>query len=400
MLVIKNGNVLTMGEEGNLKGADLLVEEGKIKEIGRAINYPPQAEVIDATGKTVIPGMIDAHNHVGIYEEGMMFEGEDVNELTGPITPEMRALDAINPYDEGIREARTSGITSVLTGPGSGNVIGGQFLAMKTWGRIIDKMVIKEPAGLKIAFGENPKRVYSAQKKSPSTRMATAALLRKALFEAKEYLDKWEEQKDISQGKESQDNGEESRGKNRPERDFQKEVLVKVLEKKIPLKAHAHRADDIMTAIRIAQEFDLEISIEHCTEGHKIARELKELEVPAVVGPTMSSRSKIELRELSFETPKALYKEGVKFAIMTDHPVIPLYALPICAAMAVKAGLPWQEALKAITINAAEIAGIDDRVGSLERGKDADLVICDGDPLSLETVVEQVFISGESIIKS
>jgi len=390
MLVIKNGNVLTMAENTDtakgrsLKGVEILVVDGKIKEIGENLDYPSNARVIDASGKTVIPGMIDAHTHLGIYEEGMYFEGDDVNELTGPITPEMRALDAVNPYDMGLRDACVNGITSVVTGPGSGNVIGGQSLAMKTWGRIIDEMIIKEPVGLKIAFGENPKRVYKSQSKSPTTRMATAALLRKALFDARVYQEK--------QHKKSEKEDEQG-----PDRDFQKEILVKVLEKEIPLKAHAHRADDIMTAIRIAREFNLDISIEHCTEGHKIASELKEYNTPVVVGPTMSSRTKIELRELSFETPKILYKEGIEFAIMTDHPVIPIYALPVCAALAVKAGLPWQEALKAITINAAKIAGIDHRVGSIEKGKDADLVILDGDPLSVETRVEHVIVSGEEI---
>ncbi len=393
MLLLRNGEVFTFSVNGEekLDSGDILVEKGIIKEVGQNLACPEGARVIDCTGKRVIPGMVDAHTHLGIFEEGLMFEGEDVNELTGPITPELRGLDAINPEDDGLREARVNGITSVLTGPGSGNVIGGQSLAIKTWGKIIDQMVLRDPAGMKAAFGENPKRAYSSQNKSPSTRMATAALLRKTLFETREYLQKLEKDAD------NEDNREKGETQKPPERDFQKEIMVKVLNKEIPLRAHAHRADDIMTAIRIAREYNLDISIEHGTESHKIAQELKDYGIPVVVGPTMTSRSKVELRERKFATPLTLYQEGVKFAIMTDHPVIPIYALPVCAAMSVKAGLPWEEALKAITIRAAEIIGIDHRVGSLEHGKDADLVVCRGDPLSVESSIDYVFIEGQEV---
>ena len=393
MLVVKNGNVLTMKDSAVHEGTDLIIEDGIIKDIGPNLSYPADAEIIDATGKNVMPGLIDAHTHLGIFEEGVMSEGDDTNELTGPITPELRVLDGINPYDEGLRDARLNGITSIVTGPGSGNVIGGQALAMKTFGQVIDDMVIKEPTGMKAAFGENPKRVYSGQNKTPSTRMATAALFRKAFFDANQYKNNMA----LAAEKSKQEDNEKNET---PQRDFQKEILVKVLNKEMPIRAHAHRADDILTAIRIAREYDLDISIEHCTEGHKIARQLNLYNIPVIVGPTMSARTKVELRELSFKTPLVLYNEGVRFAIMTDHPVIPIYALPLCAGMAVKAGLPRYEALKAITISAAEIAGIADRVGSLEKGKDADLIICSGDILSIDPELEHVLIAGKEMLNT
>lgn len=393
MLVVKNGNVLTMKDSAVHEGTDLIIEDGIIKDIGPNLSYPADAEIIDATGKNVMPGLIDAHTHLGIFEEGVMSEGDDTNELTGPITPELRVLDGINPYDEGLRDARLNGITSIVTGPGSGNVIGGQALAMKTFGQVIDDMVIKEPTGMKAAFGENPKRVYSGQNKTPSTRMATAALFRKAFFDANQYKNNMA----LAAEKSKQEDNEKNET---PQRDFQKEILVKVLNKEMPIRAHAHRADDILTAIRIAREYDLDISIEHCTEGHKIARQLNLYNIPVIVGPTMSARTKVELRGLSFKTPLVLYNEGVRFAIMTDHPVIPIYALPLCAGMAVKAGLPRYEALKAITITAAEIAGIADRVGSLEKGKDADLIICSGDVLSIDPELEHVLIAGKEMLNT
>ncbi len=390
MLLIKNGNLDTMADKEVRKGEDLLIDNGFIAAVGPNLSCPEDTEIIDATGKTVMPGMIDAHTHLGIFEEGSMNEGDDTNEMTGPITPELRALDAVNPYDEGIKDARLNGITTIVTGPGSGNVIGGQSLAMKTWGTVIDDMVIREPSGLKAAFGENPKRVYSEQKKSPSTRMATAALFRKAFYEAREYM----EQAKNSEGK-NKENGKDKAESQ--QKDFRKDILIKALKKEIPIRAHAHRADDILTAIRVAREFNLDLSIEHCTEGHKLAEILKRYDIPAIIGPNISARIKIELKEASFETPRILHEAGVKFAIMTDHPVIPIYTLPICAAMAVRAGLPYYEALKAITISAAEIIGIDDRVGSLETGKDADLIIYSGDILSLESNLEHIFISGKKV---
>lgn len=366
MLLIKNGKIFTMAGEVIEKGS-ILIENGKIKEIGSDIVAPLDVEVIDAEGKIVMPGLIDAHCHLGMWEDGIGFEGEDGNEMVDPVTPHLRAIDGINPMDRTFEEAYQGGVTCVATGPGSANVVGGQFAAIKTYGKRIDDMVVKQPLAMKVAFGENPKRVYNSLKKSPMTRMATAAILRETLFKAKRYLEKLEKAKE-----------DPSKA---PEFDMKMEAMVKVLRKEIPLKAHAHRADDILTAIRIAREFDLDITLEHCTEGHLIADYLAEEGKYAIVGPSLSERSKFELKNLTFETPGILQKAGVKIAIMTDSPVIPLQYLPLCAGLAVESGMDEMEALKAITINPAEILGIDDRVGSLEVGKDADIVIFDRNPV-------------------
>ncbi|MFO7153044.1 MAG: amidohydrolase [Bacillota bacterium] len=383
MKAIKGGTVYTMKGEV-IEGGTVLVEGDKIAKVGKDLSIPEGCEVIDATGKYVFPGFIDAHSHVGIFEEGVGEIGEDGNEMTDPVTPHLRALDAVSPEDKAFDDAVKGGVTCVFTGPGSANVIGGQSIAVKTYGRVIDKMVVKAPAGLKVAFGENPKRVYGQQKKMPSTRMGTAALLREALTKAKNYLEK----KKIAMEK-----GEFF------EKDLKMEVLCDVLEKKIPLRAHAHRAFDIMTAIRIAKEFDVDIVIEHCTEGHLIADELAELGVPAVVGPSLTSRSKIELKDLSFRTAGILANRGVKVAIMTDHPVIPVQYLNVCAGLAVREGMKVEDALAAITINAAEIIGIQDRVGSIEEGKDADIVVWDGFPLEVMSKPELVIIDGKVVYK-
>lgn len=384
MIAITGGKIYTMS--GNIldKGT-ILVDGCKIAEIGENLTPPEGAEIIDATGKYVLPGFIDAHSHVGIFEEAVGEIGEDGNEWTDPVTPQLRALDAVNPADKAFEDAVRGGITCVFTGPGSANVIGGQSIAMKTFGKVIDRMVVKAPAGLKVAFGENPKRVYAEQKKMPSTRMGTAALLRETLVKALNY--KHKKQKDTKD----------------PDKvfeiDLKMEVLCDVLDKKLPLRAHAHRADDILTAIRIAKEFNVDIVIEHCTEGHLIADELVEAKVPAVVGPSLTSRSKVELKDLSFKTPGILASRGVKVAIMTDHPVIPVQYLPVCAALAVKEGMKPEDALKAITINAAEIIGIADRVGSLEKGKDADIVLWDGHPLDIKSQPSAVIIEGKVAYK-
>ncbi|MGC7872780.1 amidohydrolase [Desulfosporosinus sp. SYSU MS00001] len=380
-LLIKNGRIYTMA--GCDFVGDLLIEESKIAALGETLEVPGDAEVIDASGCLVLPGMIDAHCHVGIGEEIYRWEGEDFNEMTDPVTPDMRAIDGINPEDEGFRDARLGGITAVFTGPGSGNVIGGTGVVMKTAGKIVDKMVVRDPAGLKIAFGENPKMVYGEQKKMPMTRMGTAALLRQALVDAQVYKGKLED------GKNDPDK--------LPERDLGLEVLMKVIQREIPLRAHAHRADDIMTAIRIAREFDVDLVIEHCTEGHKIAEELAELGYPAVVGPLLTNRSKVELKDKSFQTPGILTKAGVKVAIMTDHSVTPIEQLPLCAALAHKAGMDKEDALRAITINAAEILGVADRIGSLEVGKDADIVVWDEHPFQLGARPHYVIIDGKMV---
>jgi len=385
MLAITNGKIYTMTGKVFDKGT-LLIKEGKILEVGQEIAIPQDAKVVDAGGKYVFPGFIDAHSHIGIFEEAVGEIGEEGNEWTEPVTPQLRAIDAINPGDKAFEDAVMGGITCVFTGPGSANVIGGQSVVMKTYGKIIDHMVVKEPAGLKVAFGENPKRVYGDQKKMPATRMGTAALLRDALVEAQNYKAKRE--KSLKDPDEIH------------ERDLGMDVLCDVLDKKLPLRAHAHRADDIMTAIRIAKEFDLDIVIEHCTEGHLIADELAELGISAVVGPSLSNRSKVELKNLSFITPGVLAQKGVKVAIMTDHPVIPIQYLPVCAALAVREGMKEEDALAAITINAAEILGISDRVGSLEKGKDADVVIWNGHPLDIKSKPSCVIINGEIVYKS
>lgn len=382
MLALKNGRVLTMAGKDFEKGT-ILVENGKILDVGDRVTIPEGAEVIDVSGMVVMPGIIDAHSHLGIYEEGIGDEGEDTNEMTDPVTPHLRAIDAVNPEDKGFEDARENGITAVLTGPGSANVIGGEQIVIKTAGRVIDSMVVKNPAGLKVAFGENPKRVYQVQKKTPSTRMATAALLRENLVKAQNYMKK------LERGKEDPDK--------EPDRDLKMESLVRVLKGEIPLRAHAHRADDIMTAVRIAEEFNVRIVIEHCTEGHKIADELAKRGIPAVVGPSLTARVKVELKDRTFKTPGILAKAGVTVALMTDHPVIPVHYLPLSAALAVRDGMDEEEALKAVTINPARICGVDDRLGSLEKGKDADIVVFDRWPLDFNARVKWVIIDGKIV---
>ncbi|HEY8910111.1 MAG TPA: amidohydrolase [Desulfosporosinus sp.] len=382
-LFIKNGQIKTM--TGREFAGNILIEGTKITALEETseVEVPSDAIVIDALGCLVLPGFIDAHCHVGIGEEIYRWEGEDFNEMSDPVTPDMRAIDGINPEDEGFRDARLGGVTAVFTGPGSGNVIGGTGVVMKTAGIIVDKMIVRDPAGLKVAFGENPKMVYGEQKKMPMTRMGTAALLRQALVDAQVYRDKLEE------GKTDPDKI--------PERDLGLEALLLVINRKIPLRAHAHRADDIMTAIRIAREFEVDLVIEHCTEGHKIAKELAEMGYPAVVGPLLTNRSKVELKDKSFKTPGILANAGVKVAIMTDHSVTPIEQLPLCAALACKAGMDEEDALRAITINSAEILGVSDRIGSLEVGKDADIVIWSEHPFILTARPLYVIIDGKIV---
>lgn len=383
MLAIKNAKLHTI-TNGVQDGHVLIDDQGRITAVGQ-VEIPAEAEVIDAAGRILTPGLIDPHGHAGVYEEGLGWEGADGNEAVDPVTPHVRALDGINPHDEGILEALQGGVTAMCVLPGSANVIGGQGVVIHLHGNTVEEMMIKENGGLKLAFGENPKRVYSNQKKSPSTRMATAAILRENLVKAQNYLAKLEKAK-TDPDKE-------------PERDLRLEVLAKALKRELPVRAHAHRADDIMTALRIAKEFNLDISIEHCTEGHKIVDELREAGVWAIVGPTLSNRSKVELKELSFDTLRVLWEGGISVAITMDHPVIPVGYLPTAAAYAVKAGLPYEEALKAITINPAKILGIDDRYGSIEVGKMADLVLWSGDPLAIQSRVEKVLIHGRVVFQ-
>ncbi|HOA55041.1 MAG TPA: amidohydrolase, partial [Clostridiales bacterium] len=343
------------------------------------------SEVIDAKGCHVLPGFVDAHCHVGMWEDSVGFEGDDGNETSDPVMPHLRAIDAIYHADRAFVEARENGVTTVVTGPGSANVIGGQFAALKTYGRRVEDMMIKEPVAMKVAFGENPKTAYHDKRQAPMTRMATAALLRENLIKAAEYKELKEE---YEADKENCD---------KPDYDMKMEALLKVLKGEIPLKAHAHRADDILTAIRIAKEFGLAITIEHCTEGYLITDILREENVSVITGPFLTDRSKIELRNQSAKAPGILSKAGIKTAIMTDHPCTPVQYLSLCAAVAVKEGMDETEALRAITINAAEIAGIDDRVGSLEVGKDADIIIIDGHPLELRSRVLYTIINGQVV---
>lgn len=380
MLTIVHGNIKTMAG-AEYKDGFLQINHGKISAVGNMADCPinkNDSNVIDAKGNLVMPGIIEAHCHMGITEEKKGMEGDDCNENVNPLTPYLRAIDAINPMDAAFDDALRAGITSAMVGPGSSNVVGGQFAFIKTHGRCIDNMIVKAPAAMKIAFGENPKVNFSGQNTSPATRMAIAAMLRRELFEAKAYQKKRNEDKN-------------------QEEDFRYECWIPVLEGKIPLKAHVHRADDILTAIRIAKEFGLSMTLDHCSEGHLIAEEIKASGFPAIVGPDMASRNKIEVQNMAFKTAGILNKAGICTAITTDHPVSMIQFLPICAGLAVKSGLPEEEGLRSITINAAEICGVADRVGSLEVGKDGDVVIFDGNPMevfsrTLCTIIEEKIV--------
>ena len=364
MLFIKNGYVKTMAGDDLPGGCVLISDDGKILAVGTDIPCPSDAQVIDAEGRLVTPGCVDAHCHIVLHNEAMGWEGMDYNEIVDPITHQMRAIDSINPMDEAFGLGLRGGVTTACTGPGSANVVGGTFVALKLHGKRVDKMIVKDPIAMKCAFGENPKRCYGqGSKKSPMTRMATAALLREVLFKAKRYLADKEADKN-------------------PPFDMKMEAMLPVVKGEIPLKCHAHRADDILTAIRIAKEFGLAITLDHCTDGSLIADELAEEGFPAFVGPTFGGKSKIELINKSFDTPKDLVNAGLKVSIITDAPVIPIQYLPMCAGLAVNAGLNAEDAWKAITINPAESIGIGDRVGSLEPGKDGDVVIWTADPMT------------------
>ena len=382
MLLLKNGNVMTMA--GPAFVGDVAIENGKIVAVGQSLSYS-DAEVRDVTGMTVMPGIVDPHCHIGMWEDAMGFEGADGNECTNPITPELRAIDAINPYDRCFEEAAAGGVTTCVTGPGSANVIGGQFVAIKTYGDSVDDMVLSFPVAVKAAFGENPKRVYNGKNQTPSTRMATAALMRKALIEAQEYNEK------LERGKADPEK--------MPERNLGKEILARVMRRELPMKIHAHRADDILTAIRICREFKLRYTLDHCTEGYLITDKLKEALSEdcegIIVGPLLTDRSKIELKNLSFKAPKVLEQAGIEYAMMTDHPVTPEQYLPICTAVAVREGASEEGALKAITINAAKITGIADRVGSIEVGKDADIAVFSGHPFDFRSRCVLTLVNGK-----
>lgn len=387
MLLIKNITVHTMDEKDSKEGflGSILVDDGKIKEIFKG-NYEKDfsGEVIDGTNFEIYPGFIDCHSHLGLDGSGIGYEGEDYNELNKFLTPELRGIDGLNPMDPSLRKAYEGGVTTVGTGPGSANIIGGTFVAIKTFGKRIDDMVVKDPVAMKCAFGENPKRVY--REKGISTRMSTAANFRDMLNKTKEYMEKKEIAKDDKSKK--------------PEFNSKYEALIPVLKKEIPLKAHAHQANDIFTALRIAREFDLDITLEHVTEGHLIVDELAKENVRMAVGPSLSHPVKFEMQHVTFETPGVLSKAGCDVSIITDAPVIPQEYLPLCAGLAVKWGMDEYEALKAITINPAKHLGIENRVGSIENGKDADLVITKGNPMKLETEIKYVLINGEIVFKN
>lgn len=384
-MLIRNGKIFTCEEGKIYEKGDILIKDGKISRIGEDLSqYIGEEEIIDAKGLLIFPGFIEAHCHLGLHEEGNNGAGNGTNEASEPITPQMRAIDGINPFDGGFQSAREAGVTTAVIGPGSANVIGGQFAAVKTSGICIDDMIIKEPVAIKVAFGENPKRVYSGKNKMPNTRMAIAALLRETLTEAVNYknrkIDAEIEDKDFS-------------------KNLKYEALLPLINGEIAMKAHAHRADDILTAIRIAKEFNLKLTLDHCTEGHLISDYIKRENLDAIVGPTLSFNGKAETLNKTFKTPKGLIDKGIKVAITTDHPVVTIDNLPLCAAMSMKEGITFNEALEAITINPAEIIGIDERVGSLKEGKDGDLVILNGSPFEIATKTIYTIINGEVVYK-
>ena len=379
---------LETGLGNTLKDVTIFIKDGKIAKISERLDPEGASEVIDASRMTVTPGLIDAHTHIGTYCEGFPEGMADANDMVDPVVPHLRILDAIYQDDTAFDDALAGGVTCVQTLPGSANIIGGQGAIIKTAvnregrKRIVDEMVVRAPSSMKAALGENPIRVYKEKKKLPNTRMGNAALLRQAFVDAENYRVKAARAKDRGEA---------------VERNLMHEAMLPVLEGDLPLCIHAHRCDDIATAVRIAGEFSASYTVEHCTEGHLIAPFLAERGVRAAVGPTLTGKPKVELRNKTWETPLALWKAGVHFCIITDHPVIPIEHLSVCLSLAVRAGLPREEALKAVTLYAAEHLGIQDRVGSVEPGKDADLAIWDGDPLDARTAVRFTIIDGETV---
>ncbi len=387
-MYIVGGTIKTMAGQ-DIEDGCIHVVDGKIEQIGRRGEVPfhPAAHerVLEVKGGLILPGLIEAHCHMGITEEKKGMEGDDCNETVNPITPYLRAIDAINTMDAAFDDAVRAGITAAMIGPGSSNVVGGQFAVLKTKGRRVDDLVVKAPAAMKVAFGENPKVNYSGQGKSPSTRMAIAGMLRKELYRARQYAR--DKQEALEQGKAFQE-------------DFTLECWLPVLNREIPLKAHVHRVDDIFTAIRIAREFDLRMTLDHCSEGHLIAQELAEEGFPAIVGPDLASRNKIEVQNMAFKTVGVMNRAGVMTAVTTDHPVSLIQSLPLCVGMAVKAGLPMEEGYRAMTIYAAKICGVEERMGSLEPGKDADIAIFDGNPMEIFTRTLYTVIDGQVVYDS
>jgi len=384
-VAIVGGRVVPITGEP-VDGGTVLVEDGKIVAVGADVAVPPGVRVVDAAGSWVLPGFVEAHGHVGVHEEAQGWAGQDTNEGTEAVTAQVRALDAINPADLGFRDAIGGGVLAVNVNPGSGNPIGGQTVALKCWGRTVDEMVLREPSGMKSALGENPKRRHGEQRKMPSTRLGTAAVIRGALVDAANYLQRLEAEQ------------RKPEAERKPvDRDLKLEALGRVLRREIPWRQHCHRADDIATAIRIADEFGYDLVIDHGTEAYLLADIIAARGIPVIIGPLLTSRSKVELRNRSLANPGRLARAGVTIAITTDHPIVPINFLAYQAAFAVKEGLDRETALRALTINPARIAGIDDRLGSIEVGKDGDLVIWSGDPLDVLSRVERAFIDGAEI---
>jgi len=381
MILIRNGLVHD-AICPQAQAVDILIDGGKIATIGANLTAPADCEIVDAQGLNIYPGFIDAHSHLGLDNYGMGFEGHDYNEMGDITAAGGRAIDSFNPQDAAIPMALAGGVTCVGTGPGSANVLGGTFIAVKTVGKVVDKMIVRDPVAMKCAFGENPKRCY--RDKGNSARMSTAAQLRRMLNIAKQYMLKKEAAgDDVTK---------------QPAYDMKSEALIPVLKGEIPLKAHAHRADDLFTAFRIAKEFGVKMTLEHVTEGHLVAEELVEEGFYMAVGPTLTNASKIELVNKSWTTPGILAKAGGHVSIITDAPVIPQQYLPLCAGLAVKAGMDAFDALKAITINPAEHLGVADRIGSIEVGKDADLVLANGDPMVSDTCIVSVYVDGKKVV--
>ena len=365
-----------------VEGGTVLVLGGRIAAVGTDVVVPDGVPVVDAAGRWVLPGFVEAHGHVGVHEEGVGWAGQDTNELTDPVGARFRAMDAINPADEGFRDALAGGVTAVVVKPGSGNPIGGQTVAVKSWGRMVDEMVFAQPCSVKSALGENPKRVYGEKGETPSTRLGVAAVIRGALTRAQDYRARRDDA--AAEGKPF-------------ERDADLEVLVRVLSGELPWCQHTHRADDIATAIRLADEFGYRLVINHGTEGHLLSDVLAERGIPVIIGPLFTSRSKVEVNQRDLRNPGLLARAGVQIAITTDHPVVPINFLVYQAILSVKEGLDRETALQAITINPARILGLDDRVGSLEVGKDGDLVLWDGDPLDIMSRARTVVLEGRRV---
>ena len=387
MIAIVNAKIMTMEKDiGIMEQGAVLIEGDKILEVGENIGIPAEAIRVNARGNLLLPGFIEAHCHMGITEEKKGREGDDCNECVNPLTPYLRAIDAINPMDAAFHNAVAAGITSAMIGPGSANVVGGQFAFVKTSGRCMDDMIRLAPAAIKVAFGENPKMNYGMKDNSPYTRMAIAAMLRKELSQARCYVERYPEKPRMGR----EENAEE---------EFRFGCYREVFAGKIPLKAHVHRADDILTAIRIAKEFHVNITLDHCSEGHLIAEEIARSGYPAIVGPDLASRNKIEVQNMAFKTAGELSRAGVTVAITTDHPVTLIQALPLCSALAVKEGLSMEAGLRAITISAAKICRMDHKVGSIKKGKLADLVLFKGHPFDTFSKVLLTMIDGEIVYR-